>query len=430
MIKTLIRENILKDKAAIVILDPKGDLSRDVAKFIDHTLPHRKEKLVYLSPFDFTGYTPVINPFQLPPHDPKEYEIMVRLTSQELERTLDNIFSEMYSGFTGQMKSVLGPCIETLIRKGDCDMWDLMRFMDDNRNGDLVALGKNSPNPAISLFFTHNFPGIISETRKGIEWRCRNLLKSQVFSGLTSGKSTVHLKQLINQRKCIIFNLDKGKMGTDVSAHFGKLVVSLIQVMAMQRGGLPVDRKTPIYLYIDEFHNYVTESIKEVLAESRSNKLFLTLAQQLVGQGITERDFKRVLMGNTNVKIIAQSTQENYNELSSEFGLDVTTMLNLPKYYYFVKVGNGKAFRVKGRGGLVEGKNEMSQESWDEIVSQQIKNYYVPAKQAENQRKLEELYQPVSNISTGKQNGFTGKPAKKKRRDEPGAPDESTLYPF
>lgn len=403
-------------------------MSRDVSRFIDHTLPHRRDKLVYLSPFDFDGMTPVINPFQLPPHHPHEHELLVRLTTQELERTLDNIFSEIDSGFTGQMKSVLGPCIETLIRKGDADMWDLLRFMDNEINLDLVKLGTESPNQAVRLFFLHNFLSIAPETRKGIEWRCRTLLKSQVFAGLTSGNSTVHLKHLINQRKCIIFNLDKGKMGSQVSSHFGKLIVSMIQVIAMQRGGLPTERKTPIYLYIDEFHNYVTEAIKDVLAEARSNRLYLTLAQQLVGQGIKERDFKRVLLGNTNVKILGKSTQENYKDLADEFGLDTERLLLLPKFYYYVKVGNGKAFRLKGWDGLVGDKNAMLPQQWIEIVQEQLKKYYVAASKAIEKRRQEESTRAAS--ATNEQKTLPRKKGNYKDKDSTNTPDDSIIYPL
>ncbi len=425
-------ENIRKNKAAIIVLDPKGDLSRDISRFLDHTLANRKDKLAYFSPFDFEGETPVLNPLQLPPHSKEAHETLVRLTTQELERTLDTIFSEIDSGFTGQMKSVLGPCIETLIRKGDADFWDLMRFMDDNLNADLVALGRESPNAAVRLFFTHNFPNIAAETRKGIEWRTRNLLKSQVFSGLTSGKSTIDLRKLIDQKKCLVFNLDKGKMGSQVSAHFGKLIVSLIQVVAMQRGGLPPERKTPIHLYIDEFHNYVTQSIKEVLAEARSNKLFLTLAQQIVGQGISEKDFKDVLLGNTNVKVLARSSMGNYKALAAEFGVDIEELLQLPRFYYYVKIGHNKAFRLKGWDGLTDGKNAMSEEQWQQVAQGQLQAYYVPVNKAIEERAQQEKMRSASTPGTP-QTAYNKKHSaqpKRKAKDDTDKPDETPLYPF
>jgi uncharacterized protein DUF87/type IV secretory system conjugative DNA transfer VirD4/TraG family protein len=433
LLKNLIWEQIKSERAAVVLLDPKGDLSRDVSRFADHCLPHRKDKLVYVSPFDFDGQTPVINPLQLLPHEPGEHETLVRLTTQELERTLDNIFSEMTSGFTGSMKSVLSPCLETLIRKGDADFWDLLRFMDDKLNGDLVTLGQASPNPAVRLFFTHSFADISTETKKGIEWRCRNLLKSQVFAGLTSGKTTVPLKQLIDKKCCIIFNLDKGRMGTEVSACFGKLIVSLIQVMAMQRGGLPPERKTPVHLYIDEFHNYTTTAIKEILAEARSNKLYLTLAQQLVGQGMQgDRDFKRILLGNTNVKVMGKSTQENCKDLADEFGLPVEQLLALPKYFYYVKVGNGQAFRMKGRDGLVGSKNAMSAEQWQELAVEQLRRYYVPAHKAVEQRAQQETTRSAAapQPAKGKANYTSAKSKPKKEKDRTETPDNDITYPL
>lgn len=426
MLKTLIYEAIHRNTEAIVIIDPKGDLAREVAKFIDHNLPNRKDKLVYISPFDFAGYTPIINPLRLPPVPPVDYERMVDISTREIVATLQNIFQENNnSGFTEMMVSVLSPCIETLIRKGDADFWDLQRFMDSRINQDLVELGKNSPNESVRRFFQYDFETIPITTKDGIKWRTRNMLNSQVFAKLTTGASTINLKQLIEERKCIIINLDKGSMSSTVSSHFGKLIVSLIQVIAMQRGGLPDDEKVPTHLFVDEVHNYITASIKHVLTEARSNKLYLTMAQQLVGQDMPNLNFKKILLGNTNIKIMAKSTNENYKELSDEFGIPVIQLQELPEYYFYIKVGNGRPFRLKGRSGLINDRNAMSESDWKQTVAIQLKKYYVPELQALNEKRKQEEQRPVNDkpYPAGFKKGKTTK-----KKDEPS--DEEPPFPF
>jgi hypothetical protein len=427
MLKTLIYEAIHRNTEAIIIVDPKGDLARETAKFIDHTLPNRKDKLVYVSPFDFAGFTPIINPLRLPPVPPNDYERMVDISTREIVATLQNIFQENNnSGFTEMMVSVLSPCIETLIRKGDADFWDLQRFMDSRINQDLVELGKQSPNESIRRFFLYDFESIPITTKDGIKWRTRNMLNSQVFAKLTTGQSTINLKQLIDDRKCIIINLDKGSMSSTVSSHFGKLVVSLIQVIAMQRGGMPNDEKVPTHLFIDEVHNYITTSIKHVLTEARSNKLYLTMAQQIVGQDMPSLNFKKILLGNTNIKIMAKSTNENYKELSDEFGIPVAKLLELPEYYFHVKVGNGHPFRIKGRSGLINDKNAMSDAKWKAIVKEQLAQYYTPEFEALNKKRTEDKQRENAVTGNAAINTKTGKPSKKK--DEPS--DEEPPFPF
>jgi hypothetical protein len=196
----------------------------------------------------------------------------------------------------------------------------------------------------------------------------------------------------------------------------------------MQRGGIPDHMKTPTYLYIDEFHNYVTTSIKDVLAEARSNRLYLTLAQQLVGQDISDRNFKRVLMGNTNIKILGKSTQENYKDLAADFGLEMERMQQLPKFYYFVKVGHGVAFRIKGRGGLAGNKNSMHTDQWKEIGQEQVKKYYVPAHDAIKQKRKEEATRATSTSQPATDQPV--QPAKKKTKGPNDQPDESTMFSF
>jgi hypothetical protein len=282
------------------------------------------------------------------------------------------------------------PCIETLLRKGDGDFWDLLRFMDNSINWDLVEYGLKSPNESVRRFFTYDFPTISQATKDGIKWRTRTLLQSQIFARLTTGNSTVNLYELVNQGKCIIFNLNKGKMSADVSAYIGKLIVSMLQVIAQQRGGLPDKQKQPIHCFLDEWHNYSTRGIKETLSEARSNKLFLTLAQQLVGQDMTDRNFKKILMGNTHVKILAQSTHENYKELTDDFGIETERLQQLPKYHFYVKVGHGVAVKVKGWNGLVKNKNAMHPGQWKEMVAEQLEKYYVSISSAKQEKRKQE----------------------------------------
>lgn len=409
-----------------MVIDPKGDLARETARFTDHNLPERKEKLVYISPFDFAGFTPVINPLQLPPVSPADYERMVDISTREIVYTLHNIFQENNnSGFTEMMVSVLSPCIETLLRKGDADFWDLMSFMDNDTNQHLVELGKHSPNESVRRFFMYDFEKIPATTKDGIKWRTRNMLNSHAFAKLTTGPSTINLKQLIDERKCIIINLDKGLMSSTASSNFGKLLVSLIQVIAMQRGGLPDKEKIGTHLFLDELHNLLTSSIKYSLTEARSNKLYLTMAQQIVGQDSPNSNFKKILLGNTNIKILGKSTTENYNELSEEFGIPVPELLKLPEYHFYIKVGNGRPFRLKGWNGLVNNKNAMSDAAWKQIAAEQVEKYYVPENKALNEKReqdiLRENYLKPNEKSTGKSNTT-------KRNEEP--PGDEPPFPF
>ena len=70
------------------------------------------------------------------------------------------------------MDAILSPCIATLLRKKDSSFAELQRFMDDDNNTALVALGKQSPNLQHRNLFQHKFHSqLFSATKHGIYTR-------------------------------------------------------------------------------------------------------------------------------------------------------------------------------------------------------------------------------------------------------------------
>ena len=92
------------------------------------------------------------------------------------------------------------------------------------------------------------------------------------------------MESALNNGKIIIFNLAKGRMGKKVSPVFGKLVIALIQGIVLKRQDIPEKYRKQSFLFVDEFQNYVTDSVEDILAESRKYALHLNLSHQLIGQ--------------------------------------------------------------------------------------------------------------------------------------------------
>jgi len=62
------------------------------------------------------------------------------------------------------------------------------------------------------------------------------------------------------------------------------MLVSKIQMAAMRRDNIPKNERVDFYLYIDEFQNYVTDSIESILSEARKYRLSLNITHQYLGQ--------------------------------------------------------------------------------------------------------------------------------------------------
>jgi type IV secretory pathway TraG/TraD family ATPase VirD4 len=62
------------------------------------------------------------------------------------------------------------------------------------------------------------------------------------------------------------------------------MLVSKLQMAAMRRDKIAKEDRTDFFLYIDEFQNYVTDSIESILSEARKYRLSLNIAHQYLGQ--------------------------------------------------------------------------------------------------------------------------------------------------
>jgi len=241
------------------------------------------------------------------------------------------------------MKSLLVPCITVLLKREWSSLKDLLRFMTAN-NEDLVELWTKSINPSVASFFKVNFnDAIYSITKQSISVKIQSLLNSYPFTKIVTSKNTINLKELIDQKKIIIFNLSKWLLGSDVSQALWRFIVALTQSIAISRAKQEKKFRTPTYLFIDEFTNYTTKSIKAILEESRKYHLHLIVATQLLWKNI-DPILKESILSNTNVKIIWANSYSQQLSLSKETWISKEQLLSLRVWWFYLKSKFSKPF--------------------------------------------------------------------------------------
>lgn len=315
-----------KDKWSIILCDPHGDVADEIAshKYLDH------ENIVYFNPLLFKKWNFGINPFGYKLNDDE-----IEIYAWELALVFEEMIKSSAS-LTLNMKSLLVPCITVLLKRENSSLKDLLRFMTSN-NEDLVELGIKSLNPSISNFFKTNFHDpIYSVTKQSITVKIQSLLNSYTFTKITTSKDTINLEKLINQRKIIVFNLSKWLLWSDVSQALWRFIVALTQSIAISRAKEEKIKRVPTYLFIDEFTNYTTKSIKAILEESRKYNLHLIVATQLLWKNI-DPILKESILSNTNVKIIGANSYAQQSALSRETWIEKDKLLDLKVWSFYIK---------------------------------------------------------------------------------------------
>ncbi len=146
----------------------------------------------------------------------------------------------------------------------------------------------------------------------------------------------------MNKSKILIINLSKGQVGEVNSNLLGLIAVSKLQMAAFSRATLPENERRDFYLYIDEFQNYVTDSIATILAEARKYKLNLIMAHQYIGQLVNGQDTKirDAVFGNAGTMIAFRIGVEDTETMAKQFApvFGEYDVMNVEKYSAYLRL--------------------------------------------------------------------------------------------
>ncbi len=134
--------------------------------------------------------------------------------------------------------------------------------------------------------FAHWKPQLKAEAVSPVLNKVGAFLSSPILRAIVGQPhSTLKLREILDERKILIVNLSKGRMGEDASSLLGSLLVTGLQLAAMSRADRPeADRGSPFFLVVDEFQNLATSAFATILSEARKYRLGLTLSHQFLEQ--------------------------------------------------------------------------------------------------------------------------------------------------
>ncbi|MFH1608525.1 MAG: DUF87 domain-containing protein [Patescibacteria group bacterium] len=151
-------------------------------------------------------------------------------------------------------------------------------------------------------------------------------------------QNKIDISKLMNERKIILINLSKGRLGEENSSFLGSIFLTKIKQAGMERAAIPENQRKDFYLYVDEFQNVVTQTFENILSEARKYALNLTIAHQYVGQILPK--VHQAVLGNCGSVITFRIGGEDAVKMKPEFApiFDVKDMINLAVGEIYVKM--------------------------------------------------------------------------------------------
>jgi len=251
--------------------------------------------------------------------------------------------------FSRNLVGVLGPRLEhilsyslfTLLEYPEATLLDITRLLTEVgfRNKVLTYVKR----PEIRAFWTFEFDKysqwLRSEAVAPILNKVGQFLTSLPLRNVVGQrKNTFNLRDVMDTGKILIVNLAKGKVGEDCSSLLGSMIVTEIFLSALGRVHVPENEREPFYLYVDEFHNFVTTSFADILSECRKYGLNLVLAHQYISQ--LHEKVRDAVFGNVASIITFRVGAEDAKYLAREFQptFDESDLVNLPNYHIYLRL--------------------------------------------------------------------------------------------
>lgn len=310
------------------VIDPHGDVSKTLIQNIPE---HRKHDLIYFNPTD-TENPIAFNPIHgIHPN----YH---HLVASGLLSTFKKIWKESWGP---RMEHILRYTLLTLLNYPNATLLDIQPLLTESAFRDKVL--DYVSNPHIITFWKNEYDGYSPRQRS--EYIAPILNKVGIFRASTPLKNIlgqptrgIRMSEIMNNSKIFIANLSKGIIGEDASTILGSILVTSFQLNALYRATIPEHQRVPFYLYIDEAHSFITDSIADILAEARKYKLSLFLAHQYIEQ--LSEPIRAAIFGNVGTLISFRVGAIDAEYLAKEFypTFNAMDLINLPKYHIYLKL--------------------------------------------------------------------------------------------
>lgn len=330
--KTTILENmVLNDIYAghgVGLVDPHGDFAE---KIIDYIPSHRINDVVYFNPADIDF--------------PIGFNILetVRAEHKHLVASgLMGVFKKIWPDvWSSRMEYILNNTLLALLDYPGTTLLGINRLLaDDDYRKRVVA---NLKDPVVKAFWQNEFASYNDKYRQEavapIQNKIGQFLSASVIRNIVAQvKSKIDIREIMDSKKIFIMNLSKGRIGEDNSRLLGGMLITKLQLAAMERVDTPEKDRKDFFLYVDEFQNFATESFANILSEARKYRLDLTMAHQYMEQ--LDENVLAAVIGNVGSLLTFRVGSTDAEILAKEFAPTFVEedLINLPKYHIYLKL--------------------------------------------------------------------------------------------
>lgn len=328
---TMLENMIVSDIRAghgLAVVDPHGDL---VEKIIDYIPANRINDVIYFNPAD-SEFPIAFNIIEVT--DPSHQHLVAS--------GLVGVFKKIYAESWGpRLEYVLRNAILALLDYPGSTLLGIMRILVDKEYRRKVI--EKVKDPVVRSFWVDEYAKypdkFATEAIAPIQNKVGQFLSNSLIRNIVGQvKSAIDMRDIMDNRKILLVNLAKGRIGEDTAALLGAMMITKLQMAAMERIDMAEKDRKDFYLYVDEFQNFATDSFANILSEARKYRLNLIIAHQYIEQ--LNEVVRPAVFGNVGTLILFRIGAKDAEELESEFTprFTIEDLVNLKKYDIYLKL--------------------------------------------------------------------------------------------
>lgn len=312
--KSTLLENLaiqdIQNGEGMAFIDPHGSTAE---KLLEYVPENRIKDVIYFAPFDLDN--------------PISFNVLEGIDEERkhlIAAGLMNAFKKIWAdAFSGRMEYILGMTLLALLDNPGETLLGVNRMYADKDYRKKIV--DNIKDPSVRSFWVDEYAKysekFAQEATASIQNKIGQFTANPLIRNLLGQQeSSFDFRQAMDQKKILIVNLSKGKMGPDNMRLIGGMVVTKIYLAAMSRADTSageLKKLAPFYLYVDEFQNFANESFAEILSESRKYNLALTVANQYIDQ-MTE-EVRGAILGNVGSMVTFRIGATDAEIIEKEF---------------------------------------------------------------------------------------------------------------
>ena len=296
LLKNIAYQDLMAGRG-FAFIDPHGDVCEEILSMIP---PERVDDVIYFDPGDLE-HPMGMNMFEFNTPDQKDFIV---------QEGINMLYSLYDPGHTG----IFGPRGEHMFRNA------ALLLMSDPSGATFIEIPRCFTDPefvkaklqyvtdkAVYDYWTREFPASQKSNDAGevITWLVSKwspfLANTMMRNVMGQVKSGFNIREIMDQKKILLVNLSKGKLGELNSKLLGMIFVMKFQTAAMSRVDTPENERSDFCLFVDEFQNFATESFESILSEARKFRLNLIVANQFMTQ-LTDK-IREGILGNVGTII-------------------------------------------------------------------------------------------------------------------------------